>query len=141
MIMNFDDVHDGAVKGQAVLQVNKASEGTTKSGMPVINVNYLVVEAEPQGESEISVDGEEFVNHTVFLPTSTDESGKVKMKKKMFKAFLKAHGFDPEGNIDTSEVVEALNSEKPQVQANLDIDNWALENRGTEQTKITRFLS
>lgn len=141
MIMNFDDVYEGAVKGQAVLQVNKAQEAALPDGRPLMRVNYLIVEAEPQGENEINIDGEEFVDHTVWLPSSVDESGKVRNKKKMFKSFLKAHGIDPEGNVDTSEVVEMLNNEKPQVQVQLDVDDWAMKNKGVEQTKIVRFLS
>lgn len=140
MIMNFDDVYDGALKGQAVLQVNKASEATVGDGLPVINVNYLVVEAEPQGDNEIDVSGEEFVNHTVWLPSSKDDAGKVKNKKKMLKKFLKSHGINPEGDFNTDEVVEMLNSEKPQVEVILDVDQWALENRGREDTKIKSFL-
>ena len=141
MIMNFDDVHDGAVVGQAVLQVNKAEENTLPSGAPIINVSYLITEAEPQGEKEVDVSGTEFVNHTVFLPQNQDPAGKARMKKKMFMQFLKAHGITPDGNIDTSEAVSVLNNEQPEVQAYLSEDDYAKKNRGIIQTKIARFIT
>lgn len=137
MILNFDDVFDGAVTGQAILQVTK-SEMATAGDKPVMRVTYTILEAEPQGTNEADVTGE-FVNHTVWLPSTADDSDKVKNKKRMLKGFLKAHGVDTSGEIEINDVPAFLVQNNVTVKALLEQDQWALENRDELVTRVKRF--
>lgn len=138
MQMNFDDVFDGAVQGKALLETRKAEIKSVGNGLPILAVSYVVIDSEPQGDSGLSANGE-MINHTVWLPQDTDPADKISMKKKMVKRFLDAHGIDTSQNIDMEEVAQFLDTNRVQVGANCDVDQWALDNRDTLQTKIKSF--
>lgn len=137
MNMDFSDVFDGAIEGSAELQVTKA-EMATAGDKPVMRVTYTVLDAEPQGPKQLDVTGE-FVNHTVWLPSSADDAVKVKNKKKMVKAFLTAHGIDASESIDLDDVPAYLVQNNVVVKAALEADDYALTNRGELQTRVKRF--
>jgi hypothetical protein len=138
MQYDFNDIFDGAVQGEAILEVRKAELKALPDGRPLINISYVVVDAEPQGEAGLSAVGE-FVNHTVWLPYDSEGSEKVHNKKKMLKAFLKAHGIDTSQPVGPEDIVDFFNSNSLQVGAICEEDSYALKERGVVQTRVKAF--
>lgn len=138
MQMNFDDVFDGAVEGQAELETRKA-EVKQLGDKQALVVSYVVVDSEPQGEGGLSANGE-FIQHLVWLPSDNEPSDKTHSKKKMLKQFLKNHDIDTSQTVDMDEVAQYLTQNRIHIGANCKEDQWALENKGTVQTQIKSFF-
>ena len=138
MIVSFDDTLDGAVVGTAELQVNKAELGLA-GDKPVLKVSYIILEGEMQGPNKDIDPAGEYVNHTVWLPNDQDDPAKIKNKKKMLMRFLKMHGIDTSQAVELADVPAFLVNNNVVVKALLDVDDYALKNRGEAVTAVKRF--
>jgi hypothetical protein len=140
MVIDMDAVFEGAVKGEAILESRKAEEAVVGNGLPIINITYVIVDSQPQGDKGLSANGE-MVYHTIWLPQDADDADKKARKIKGIKNFMKKHGLETDGAIDTKELADYLNQNRIQVGALLDVDEWRLENRGDEVTAVKRFFN
>ena len=138
MVINLDEIYEGAIVGEAILEGKKAEEKVIGDGYPILNFTYVVVDSMPQGPNEISVNGE-YIFHTIFLPLDTDEPDRKMMKLKGLKRMMSAHGIDSDGAVDTTEIVEWFNSNRPTVGATLEVDDYQLKKTGEEKTRIKKF--
>src|SRR6056297_2080749 len=138
MQMNFDDVFDGAVEGQAELELRKA-EVKVLGDKPALTISYVVVDSEPQGPQGLSANGE-FINHVVWLPRDNESHEDALKKKKMLKRFLTSHGVDTSATLSLEEVAEMLASNRVHIGANCTEDDWKLREKGIVDTKIKSFF-
>jgi len=138
MQMNFDDVFDGAIIGQAELELRKA-EVKILGDKPALTVSYVVIDSEPQGPQGLSANGE-FINHVVWLPRDSESREASLSKKKMVKRFLTSHGIDTSDTIDIDEAAEELSANRVHIGANCEQDKWKLDNKGMVDTRIKSFF-
>jgi len=113
MTYDLGAVYDGIFKGTAILRPEQAESKPSKKGTPCVNVSYVILEAEPQGEKGVDVSGE-IVFHSLYFPTSeTSPKGRNFMLRNV-KAFVRKHfGEDAaESNLSVEDIVNGINENK-----------------------------